>query len=166
MIIDIVHTTEETVWKHNLSSRQDLTHFKNIHLQLQSSEIWQIARHFPSHLWSLAEIVKLSIMKCNEVVICKLCNKEVTDRAKHFLLNCENLMDERNEFMEKIVDVLEVRDSVDLFNQDEDILVETLLGGRTDCLLHIEYSVWCQFLLIVASGVSKMKDRLHVSLTE
>jgi hypothetical protein len=164
-IIDNIQNIEESTWNTDIELRSDLIHFRNIHLDLKPSSIWFLGRKFPSTLWPLSEIVKLYIMPVGKVMICKLCGKETDDRAKHLILGCEKLLEERNVFFEKVIDTLEVRDGVNLFNQEDDILLETLLGSRVDCLSSIDDDVWDKLMLVTAKSITSFYNKMHSLLS-
>lgn len=161
----VIQSQEETSWRANMELRNDLIHFRNIHLDLKPSNIWFLGRKFPSMLWPLSEIVKLSVMPVVKSVICKLCGKEVDDRAKHLIVGCEMLFEERNVYFERVIDTLEVRDGIDLFNQEDDILLETLLGSRVDCLTSINDDVWNRLMLVTAGGIASLYKKMNAILT-
>lgn len=163
-IIDTIQNLEESTWYANMELRSVLIHFRNIHLDLKPSSIWLLGRKFPSMLWPLSEIVKLYIMPVGKIMICKLCGKETDDRAKHLILGCEMLIEERNVFFERVIDTLEVRDGVNLFNQEDDILLETLLGSKVDCLSSINDDVWDKLMLVTAESITSFYKKMHAVL--
>jgi hypothetical protein len=163
-IIDTIQNLEESTWNANMELRSDLIHFRNIHLDLKPSGIWLLGRKFPSMLWPLSEIVKLYIMPVGKIMICKLCGKETDDRAKHLILGCEMLLEERDVFFERVIDTLEVRDGVNLFNQEDDIILETLLGSKVDCLSSINDDVWDKLMLVTAESITSFYNKMHAIL--
>ena len=61
-------------------------------------------------------------------MLCELCNTTVTDSVEHLFMRCENLVDERNELWDRLLDTFGVSAEVDLFNTDDDDILEILLG--------------------------------------
>ena len=74
------------------------------------------------------------------------------------------LIEERNVFFERVIDTLEVRDGVNLFNQEDDILLETLLGSKVDCLSSINDDVWDKLMLVTAESITSFYKKMHAVL--
>ncbi|CAC5373760.1 unnamed protein product [Mytilus coruscus] len=85
---------------------------------------------------------------------CTLCNHYTDDIVKH--LNCEHVVDIRNEMFYAIVNLISVQDSVKLFQQDEDDMRVTLLGGVNDYVKQLNSDVWKQLMLCLTGHMLKL----------
>ena len=63
-------------------------------------------------------------------MVCSLCNRTVTDMCKHILMQCPELYNERNIICDKIVDILPVEASVELFEMDDTEITDILMGQK------------------------------------
>jgi len=129
-----VHCCEESVWRSKLEMRPELLHYASVHTHLQPLAVWKLGKCVPKKTWSFAKIAYLTMcpITIENENNCKLCKKLFIDRAKHMLLFCSALNDERNTMFEKIIDAIDIRDSHWLLCQDNDTLLHILLGKRVD----------------------------------
>jgi len=60
------------------------------------------------------------------------------DLPKHLVLQCQELLHIRNNMFYKIVDILPVEKSVHFFYQNDDDILESLLGGISHTMRSME----------------------------
>ena len=74
---------------------------------------------------------------------CRLCNMFTHDLPKHLILQCKKLLHIRNSLFYIIVDILSVEKSVEFFDQNDDDILESLLGGiHNTTMRSMESDVW------------------------
>ena len=61
---------------------------------------------------------------------CSLCNRTVTDMCAHMYMQCPDLYNERNIICDKIVNLLPVEASVELFEMDDADITDILMGHK------------------------------------
>ena len=91
-------------------------------------------------------------------MVCLACEENTSDIVKHVLLHCSKLYAARDSWFENIVNILNVTDSVNLFNTEEDIFIETVLGGRSDLLYNTDENKWEQFITSCAINIRHIID--------
>ena len=95
----------------------------------------------------------------NQLYLCQLCGSRFDDPAKHVLLHCRGLNVKRNILFEKLIDILSVDDSHWLFSQDDDIILQTLIGKRTGRFWNIEDATWIGILCTIAESLNQMDKK-------
>ncbi|CAH1783288.1 unnamed protein product, partial [Owenia fusiformis] len=126
-----IFNREENKWLSRMEANDNLHIFRNIHCKLEPSFAWVVGKRYPSYLWQLANLVQLSAMPSYKTFTCKKCNSSCNCIIFHFL-HCNQFLSERDAFFERLIDILPVQDSVMLFNFDDDIFLQTVLGSRID----------------------------------
>jgi len=82
-------------------------------------------------------LVKLGLMPIKSGQ-CILCNTFTQDLPKHLALQCQKLLHIRNNMFYKIVDILPVEKRVEFFDQNDDDILESLLGGISHTMRSME----------------------------
>ena len=108
---------------------------------LTEHRLLRLAVIYPTLNVELMTLVKLGSMAI-KTGQCSLCNSYTTDLLKHYILSCTDLLEIRTEMFYKIVDMLIVEDSVCLFDQDDDEVAESLLGGMNHDIQTLDSYVW------------------------
>ncbi|VDI57862.1 Hypothetical predicted protein [Mytilus galloprovincialis] len=119
---------EENKWKHSVERRpEELKRYYKIHTCLTEHRLLRLAVTYPSLNSKFMTLVKLGAIAI-QTGKSSLCNLYNTDILMHYILCCKSLLQIRTEMFYKIVDILDVEDSVRFFNQDDDEIVESLLA--------------------------------------
>ncbi|CAH1785622.1 unnamed protein product, partial [Owenia fusiformis] len=154
-----VHSQEEQMWLARINANSNLVMFSNIQIQIEPSFAWIIGKRNPTHLWQLANLVYLSTIPNYKSFQCKKCNILCKDIVAHFL-RCSYMLNERNDFLEHLVDILPVNDSVKLLSASEDIFEQTILGSRVD--IFINDDIYDQFIIECATSLYHLDSYFKV----
>ena len=129
LICDSLGSIEQQKWSRGLSLKT-ANRFHRIQPQLQTNVIYEIMGRNIQLRSSLQILIKVLSVPENFYLpmLCELCNTTVTDSVEHLFMRCENLVDERNELWDRLLDTFGVSAEVDLFNRDDDDILEILLG--------------------------------------
>ena len=73
-----------------------------------------------------------------------------------YILCCKSLLPIQTEMLYKIVDILDVEESVRFFNQDDDEIVESLLGSMNHTMETINADVCSLLLCHIADYMYKL----------
>jgi hypothetical protein len=73
--------------------------------------------------------------------------------VEHILIRCEQLLEERNDLWENIVNVLGVKAEVELFCKEDEDIMRIMLGKEWQYLNKDQYD---QFTCIVARAVTQL----------
>ncbi|KAK6167702.1 hypothetical protein SNE40_021666 [Patella caerulea] len=167
-LIDKTLRDAENKWWTKITSEGDLTRIGNIHQDVTLCGLWKICNQNRQYRHCINIIIRLAILKTDGDVMCNLCNKMCDDMTKHFMLNCTKLFKERDSLYENILNEIDINLFNDLSNSDEDILIETLLGSRTDHMRpdQISATEWTSFMCIVSKGLSEMWTHVTNCLIE
>lgn len=146
---------EENKWQQLVQQRPELRRYGKIHRSLTEHRLVRLCskyQHKRNQLMILTYLGSLAIISGQ----CSLCNKSIDDLVKHLILHCEYLINDRNSMFYSIVDLVPVQDSVNLFNQEDDDILLTLLGGMTDFANNLDSDLWCSLILRVAGQIHNM----------
>ena len=66
-------------------------------------------------------------------------------------MECHVLSTEKNVMLYKIVDELPIQKSMDIFNLDDDNLIEVLLGSFNDTVSDLNPIVWSRMVFYIAT---------------
>ncbi|CAG2219861.1 unnamed protein product [Mytilus edulis] len=101
------------------------------------SHILSISRHYKDVTQNFYHVdVVLTKQPLTDLSYCF--EKESLDIVKHLIMECHVLLTERNVMFYKIVDELPIQKSVDIFNLDDDDLLEVLLGAVNDIVYDLD----------------------------
>ncbi|CAH1798076.1 unnamed protein product [Owenia fusiformis] len=156
VVIEEIQTQQKRQWVHDLSQDSKYLRFANTHVDYEPIIHWKLGIMDPSRLWEYAQLLYLMVLSTQEEQYCLACAKTTNDIVKHFILECSSLSATRDIFFEKIVNLLPVEDSINILNSDDDVLVECLLGSRTDVLQNYDFAEWQQFINLSSNQISAM----------
>ena len=81
-------------------------------------------------------------------------------------MDCETLLTERNQIFYKIVDILPVEKSVELFNLDDSEVLEILLGAVNDTVRLLDSELWSYMMYCIAKYMYPMFQKFKHVLSE
>jgi hypothetical protein len=102
-------------WLENIENRHELLRCSIIHSTLTEHRLILLTLVYPYIKHELFVLVKLGFMAIKKAT-CPLCCVNARDILLHLIMSCHALLTERNELHYKIVDVLPVQTSADMFN--------------------------------------------------
>ncbi|CAC5382423.1 unnamed protein product [Mytilus coruscus] len=145
---------EENRWILSVQRRPELNRYFKIHSCLTDHRLVSLSATDPFFTRGLLLLIRLGSVAIKSGQ-CTLCNHFTDDIVKHLILNCKHIVNIRNEMFYAIVDLLSVQDSVKLFQQDEDDMLVTLLGGVNDYKKKLNSDVWKQLMMCLAVSEDK-----------
>ncbi|CAG2187538.1 unnamed protein product [Mytilus edulis] len=156
---------EENRWKSNLENRNELKRYSKIHPTLCEHRLIRLTVLYPDAKLELLVLVALGSAAIKKAT-CTLCNKQSLDIVKHLIMECHVLLTERNVMFYKIVDELPIQKSVDIFNLDDDDLLEVLLGAVNDIVYDLDPIDWSRMMYYIAKHVYPMFKKFRHVLFE
>jgi hypothetical protein len=153
IVNDQVNKDAQANWSQNLKTKK-ANRFVNIQPTLKHNALYGvIKRNKYARNAILLLIQLLSIPDNCNVFVCNLCNKQTDDYVEHILIRCEQLLEERNDLWENIVNVLGVKAEVELFCKEDEDIMRIMLGKEWQYLNKDQYD---QFICIVARAVTQL----------
>jgi hypothetical protein len=123
---------EQRKWSEMLSVKQ-ANRYHNIQPHLTKNIIYDTMErhiHMRSHLQILIKI--LSVPENYYLpILCELCNEVVADLVEHICMRCEQLIGQRNELWDVLLDSFGVSVEVDLLNREDGDVLEILPGKNS-----------------------------------
>lgn len=165
IVSQTIEIYEENKWTCSLKNRLELTRYHNIHDRLTPHRLLRLTSIQPHTDQKLVLTVKLGMLAIKSGN-CSLCNLQTNDILKHLILNCEKLLDARNEMFYAIVDVLPVEQSVTFFEQDDNDMMISILGGITDCISCMDSDVWKCMMHCLGDHLFKMYTQFRSALLD
>lgn len=162
---------QNDIWKKGISEKPELSNFGKIHAILQPLDLWYVAKRNPLFIREILNTVNIVCGNVPEALMnavidsgayfkCRLCSKDFGDVSRHFLLDCPHPRNERELMFDKIQDFLHVSHSASLFNQPDEELYLSLLGGNITSIKTADTAAKDNFVIIVATGF--LKIILHI----
>jgi len=149
---EAIHKCEEVTAVENLYVKNDVARYTRVYNGKQHMFYKMMTRN-KIHKRSLQALLKLlTIPSLPDVQLCQLCGRQVIDIVIHCIAECPNLMQERNLMWDTIINVLDVSESIDLFNRDDDDIVDIFLGKSWDKLLRKETTYIDNFYTSLATA--------------
>ncbi len=65
-------------------------------------------------------------------------------------MSCLVNINERNELFEKLCDLMDLNIFVNLWSEDDDVIMCALLGGLPDCFHELDPNTWKKAIIIIA----------------
>ncbi|CAG2191299.1 unnamed protein product [Mytilus edulis] len=156
---------EENRWKSNLENRNELKRYSKIHPTLCGHRLIRLTVLYPDAKLELLVLVALGSTAIKKAT-CTLCNKESFDIIKHLIMECHVLLTERNVMFYKIVDEPSIPKYVDIFNLDDDDLLQVLLGAVNDTVYDLDPIDWSRMMYYIAKHVYPMFKKFRHVLFE
>ena len=114
----------------------------------------------------LLVLVKLGSMAIKKAT-CPLCCVNSSDILLHLIISCHALLTERNELHYKIVDVLPVQTSVDIFNLEESDILLVMLGSvDQDIIQELSPDLWSMMMFYIAKFMYPLYKKIQPILIE
>ena len=147
--------------------KPELTNFGKIHCSLRPLDIWYVAKRNPLFIREIINTVNIACGNVPQALVnavsdegayfkCKLCSKDFEDVSRHFLLDCPYKIHPREYMFDKIQDLLHVTHSASLFNQPDEDLYISLLGGNIPSMNEDDTTEKDNFVTTVVTGFMKI----------
>jgi hypothetical protein len=117
---------ESSVRLYEMSIRLDLCRYVNIRSE-NVNRLWTLCQIYHGHFYDFAKIVKLA--SCKLISGECQCGIYAYDIVKHVLMHCRMNMYERNEFFERLCDIIDVESFVKLWGNEDESILQIILGG-------------------------------------
>ena len=128
----IIKTKENQMFVDKLQQK-GAERFLRVHDKLQVHPIYLIMKSNLMERKSLMNTIKLlAFPERSEECECRYCGKIYTDTVNHYVMNCQNLIQERQEMWDKVLDSLPCAAEAKLFQKDSDTQLDTLLTKQWD----------------------------------
>ncbi|CAC5363649.1 unnamed protein product [Mytilus coruscus] len=114
---------EENRWILSVQRQPKLNRYFKVHSCLTDHRLFRLSATDTFFTRDLLLLIRLGSVAIKSGQ-CTICNHYTDDIVKHLNLNCEHVVDIRNEMFYAIVNLLSVQDSVKLFQQDEDDMLD------------------------------------------
>ncbi|KAK3093161.1 hypothetical protein FSP39_012054 [Pinctada imbricata] len=152
---------EEDKWSQNVCSRSELLRFFFIQRELKPNKVVLLSYIFPECSKTLLYMLKLiSLPKCS--AMCEKCDCIVSDYILYVLIQCQSYVSEQDKLFDIVVNVLPVQKSILFFDQNDEEIVQNLLGGLTDVMIDIDDETYTEFILNVSSFLEKWNFKLPI----
>ncbi len=137
--------------------KPDLKLFYDIHPSMSIHHLWKIAYIHPLYTVQISSMIQIAAAKRFQAE-CELCMKHVNDYRTHIILHCERLVHDRNLLFDELASVLDIGVYITLCDQDDDTLMNCLLGGENNDLWSIDWDTWEQFILSTSRFIHTCKS--------
>ena len=97
--------------------------------------------------------IRYAVLDQGEYYKCNHWGKQICDIGKHFVMDCSKTNRERNNFYEKLDDIISTEESCHIHNLDDDDKYDCLLGCSFIRRVNDEYDIKSRVLLLVASMI-------------
>ena len=147
--------------------KAELSNYRRIHNKIEPLHLWHVAKRAPIYIREITTLVNIICGNVPKALMyavidedvhfkCRVCEKTFSDVPRHFILDCQCTIDSREHMMNKIQDILPVRCSASLFNQDDEELYIGLLSGKFPIMNDNDINTKDMFLITVSTGISKI----------
>ena len=159
-----ISISEENRWLENIENRPELLRYSKIHSTLTEHRLILLTLVYPNIKRELLVLVKLGSMAIKKAT-CPLCCVNSSDILLHLIMSCHALLTERNELHYKIVDVLPVQTSVDIFNLEESDILLVMLGSvDQDIIQELSSDLWSMMMFYIAKFMYPLYKKNPASL--
>ena len=141
-----------------LSTRHSLSRYKKIRTS-KVHRLWLLSLDRPEHFFDIARLVRYSTA---EIVSreCK-CGIVANDFVKHVYMTCNLNSNDRDVLLNVICDKIDINVFVKLWMNDDDVMLEFLLGGAPlHCIQDIPYDDWAEIMTLVSVFTKKWNHLL------
>ena len=132
--------TEKVAYEQRMEGDIELMRFHAIQEDItKPNRIWFTARSSPrmsNKCFTIAKVISKYLT--HEITLCEFCGRKYNDSIKHFSTICDKTSDLREQFWEDIINSHDVQISANLFNVDDDVLTNILLGAKPPFPLSID----------------------------
>ena len=86
---------------------------------------------------------------------CYMCDRDVEDIILHIVMSCQCFVQERNLLYDIIVNILPVELSISFFEQNDEDVLTTFLGGLTQWTSNINDEIWVELMLNICEYLNR-----------
>ena len=149
-----IREREEHMWTVNSSARPELSRFVQIQQKLKPNNLLLLSYIFPEYTKDIIYVLKLA--SCPKMYSkCYMCDRDVEDIILHIVMSCQCFVQERNVLFDIIVNILPVELSISFFEQNDEDLLTTMLGGLTNWTSGINDEIWVELLLNICEYLNR-----------
>ena len=159
IVVERVYNVETEQWKQGLVMK-GAHRFGRIQPDLKPNYIYDIMKNNLIHRKPLMLLVKqISLPENHHLVItCNLCAKLTPDIPCHILMECTDLIDLRTSMWETLLDDLGVEAEVNLFQREDNDILDIFLGKKWGFLTNEDQKV--KFSMTIANTIKNMLIRM------
>ena len=84
-----------------------------------------------------------------------MCDRDVEGIILHIVMSCQCFVQERNVLFDIIVNILPVELTISFFEQNDEDLLTTMLGGLTNWTSGINDEIWVELLLNICEYLNR-----------
>ena len=149
-----VRSYETESWRRGLTNK-GATRFLKVHTTLQPHVVYEIVRDHMNYRRSLTNIIKLLAFpqECEECV-CSESGVAYTDTVKHYVMNCESLLEIRSEMWNTLLDTVSCNQEAMIIRMSDNEQLELLLTGQSNIFKDTE--VHTIFIVKVAKSIKNL----------
>lgn len=172
VIITKISNSQTAVWKDGIQEKKELDHYGSIHTSLQPLELWNTAKSNPYFINTITNSVNIicgnvpdafvkATIDTGDYFICKLCKRHFCDISMHFIIQCSYSAAKREEILDEVMDFLDVRHCVELFNLNDLDFYRVFIGGNISFFKNNDRSYFDKFVIIVSVGILKIVQEIQ-----
>jgi hypothetical protein len=143
-------------YQNGVSSKEDSQRLLRVHPSLKPMPLYAVTKRNVSKKIQLCNIVKFLAIPVNQVELnCDLCDACFYDLVKHMFLQCQKLKQFTEKLWDRLINEIDVRYSVILFQMEDVNALDVLLGHPWELSEenHAEYE---KCMCIVADELQRM----------
>ena len=149
-----IREREEHIWTVNSGARPELSRFVQIQRKLKPNNLLLLSYIFPEYTKDIINVLKIaSCPKMNTT--CYMCDRDVEDIILHIVMSCQCFVQERNLLYDIIVNILPVELSISFFEQNDEDILTTFLGGLTHWTSNINDEIWVELMLNICEYLNR-----------
>ena len=153
----MVKSQEVNSWHNNFALKQDCPLATLSIRGIFPHLLYKLAKEKPMERAHILTCVKLLTVPYHPIPIpCNLCGNCTYYIPLHIVMQCSALSRERCDLFDYINDVLEVNQSVNLFQKDDLSILAIMMGGYWDIFKEVESETYVTFVVNSLSFVSRM----------
>ena len=153
----VVKSQEVNSWHNNFALKQDCPLATLSIRGIFPHLLYKLAKEKPMERAHIITCVKLLTVPYHPIPIpCNLCGNYTYYIPFHIVMQCSALSRERCNLFDYITDVLEVNQSVNLFQEDDLSILAIMMGGYWDIFKEVETETYVTFVVNSLSFVSRM----------
>ena len=120
------------------------------------SNLWYLALEKPSCFYDIALLLRISTYTIQSHEC--LCGMFSYDIVKHVFRYCNDTQNDRDRFIEDLIDILDVATFNSVWNDDDDIFLTFMLGGLpTQCTKTLEHETWVMCIYRICRTIKLLK---------
>ena len=163
-VVDAIDSFEFRQYRESVDNNSAIIRFGEIKILHGFHPCWFLGRKFKTLSLQFRFLVLLSMVKSGIERDCNLCKKKVVDIVNHIILHCESFIAARDELFDNLLDVMDFTLFYNFYEQEEDIVLEGLLGGTNNVLYSLTACEWEHFMVTSAQGLYKFRPGFPVPL--